>query len=310
MNSHAFPLGLTDDFRGDTAASPARESRPARFWSRLFKSTVATGDEGAALDGSITRAETSGPLRGMDSVDRLAVAEPFEAVPQSLVAMPRFEPQATEEPGDACPPASEARLEETPKLMAWHAFPVQDAGLEAFQTQLKESPELMAEKDGQGRTPLHTAALIGDNGLAELLLANGADVRSKDNRGRSALHYATLSGREELVQVLLANHADANARDARGSTPLHVAALVGRKDIAEVLLAQGAEIDATTDFGATPLHEAASRGKYSGCKAVVELLLAQNADPDTTNILGRSPLEDAIACGSEEVAELLRQSSR
>jgi hypothetical protein len=42
----------------------------------------------------------------------------------------------------------------------------------------------------KGWTPLFTAAASGHNGVAELLLAEGAGVNAKDNNGRTSLQSA------------------------------------------------------------------------------------------------------------------------
>lgn len=42
-------------------------------------------------------------------------------------------------------------------------------------------------KDVDGRTPLSVAAQLGRTGVAELLLAHGADVNAKDNKGGTAV---------------------------------------------------------------------------------------------------------------------------
>lgn len=73
-------------------------------------------------------------------------------------------------------------------------------------------------------TPLQLAAFYGSKkGVAELLLANKADVNIRDDFGRTALHHAALFDRMEIAVLLVNAGADVNAKDHAGYTPLHYA---------------------------------------------------------------------------------------
>ena len=58
--------------------------------------------------------------------------------------------------------------------------------LAKVQALLKDNHDLVFSKDNNGGTPLHWAALNGHKDVAELLLANRADVNAKDNVRRDA----------------------------------------------------------------------------------------------------------------------------
>jgi len=85
---------------------------------------------------------------------------------------------------------------------------------------LKDNLNLVSSKDSYGMTPLHLAA---NRDVAEVLLADNAEVDARDGHGRTPLNLELESGHYDVVELLLAKGADVNARDDNGRTPLHVA---------------------------------------------------------------------------------------
>jgi ankyrin repeat protein len=57
-------------------------------------------------------------------------------------------------------------------------------------------------KDEDGVTPLHEAALWGHNEVAELLIANGAEVNAKDDDDQTALDSAIKDKHTETADLL------------------------------------------------------------------------------------------------------------
>jgi ankyrin repeat protein len=159
-----------------------------------------------------------------------------------------------------------------------HAFcgEVHDAArggdLEKVKALLKNSPELVFSKDAMGATPLHYAAQYGHKAMAEMLLANKAEVNAKDNFGQTPLHYAAQYGQIGVAELLLAKKADVNANAKNRVTPLHVAAQQGYRELVELLLANKADVNAKTSFGWTPLYVAEQNGRKD-----VATLLSQHA---------------------------------
>jgi ankyrin repeat protein len=129
---------------------------------------------------------------------------------------------------------------------------------------IKDNPDAVMSKDKEGWTPLHVAAVHGHKEVAELLLANKAEINARDNRLSTPLHQAAAApeSSKALIEMLLVHGAEVNAGDKFALTPLYYAILRNNKEIMEFLLAYGADVNArdNTD-GDTPLILAASDGR-------------------------------------------------
>jgi uncharacterized protein len=129
--------------------------------------------------------------------------------------------------------------------------------LARVKSMLLANPNLALSMGSYDWTPLHYAAYNGDRAMAELLLANGADVNAKDYFSGTPLHQAVMKAHKAMVEFLLAKGANVNAKDKSGDTPLHMAAMYKRhKEVAELLLSKGADVNAKNDSGYTPLRYA------------------------------------------------------
>ena len=97
-----------------------------------------------------------------------------------------------------------------------------------------------------GETALMTAARVGALASVKALLSRGANVDSKDDRrGQTALMWAAAEGHAGVADVLIAAGADFRARLASGFTPLLFAIREGRTDVVKVLLKAGADVNET-----------------------------------------------------------------
>lgn len=122
--------------------------------------------------------------------------------------------------------------------------PIHDAAASGDATKveawLKTDPKLVNARDKYGATPLHWAADRGGRAIAELLLANGADINAAKKDGVMALHVASALGQKDVVELLLDKGADINCKDRLGRTPYTLARQRNQAEIADFLAARGA----------------------------------------------------------------------
>ena len=131
---------------------------------------------------------------------------------------------------------------------------------------IKDNPGVVFSKDDTGWTALHLAAQKGFNDIAELLVANKAEVDARSKRGDTPLHWAAGNGHKEVVELLLASNADVNAQDNGGWTALHMAARPGYQEVLQVLLANKAKVNLKDNYGITPRKRAMLQGQQGAAE--------------------------------------------
>ena len=122
----------------------------------------------------------------------------------------------------------------------------------------------------RGWTPLYMAVFRGREGIARLLLEQGAKVHTRNKDKGSTLHGAALLGHVSLVELLIEHGADVDARDGKGSTPLHAAAFLGRVETVECLLREAADQTMKNEDGQTALD--VTRTDWEVTELVIQLL--------------------------------------
>lgn len=126
--------------------------------------------------------------------------------------------------------------------------------------------DLEARADN-GDTALMIAAYRHKLAAVQALLARGAHVNQP---GWTALHYAAASGDEAIARLLLAQGAERDARSPNRMTPLMLAAREGQDRTVRLLLADGADPTLTSAEGMTALQFA----QFAAKPYIVDILAA------------------------------------
>lgn len=168
-----------------------------------------------------------------------------------------------------------------------------------------------------GDTALHMAAAAFQRPIAELLVANGADLPAKNRRGAEPLHYAAdtnhwdPAAQADTISYLLSVGADPNARDMDGVAPLHRAVRTRSLPAVTALLDGGAYPIIRNKAGLTPLHLAVQTTGRGGSGSehareqqagIITLLLERGARVTDKDTRGKQVIQSAT---SEWVRTLL-----
>lgn len=222
--------------------------------------------------------------------------------------------------------------------------PIHDAArkgdLKKVKALLAADSKIVDDRDNNGDTALHVAALHNQLAVAQALLDAGADVNAKNaygaytpgdlgsilgssnhkdpvalltvhgidtadmRNGYTPLHLAEFSvGHRKMVELLVNKGADVNARPASGATPLFFAVLRDQKDDAQFLLDKGANVNTPDAYGNSVLG-CALQLQYG---SLIQLLVDKGADVNAQDQSMHRPLTYALKMDDHKWADMLKK---
>ncbi|KAE8548002.1 hypothetical protein EYB25_009795 [Talaromyces marneffei] len=143
-----------------------------------------------------------------------------------------------------------------------------------------------------GKTPLMEAIWHSHESIVELLVENGADIKTHSNNYSilTAAYYGPKT--DKIVQYLLDKDLDVNEKDPDGWAPIHTALWV-KSDaslaVVKLLISRGANLEAQNSWKKTPLHLALEERNQE----TIRLILENSQNVDIADEEGLTPL---IAC--------------
>ena len=173
------------------------------------------------------------------------------------------------------------------------------------------------QQDGNGRTPLHIAAINLDADAAAIIVESAEHFSARDADGKTPLMYAYESPNSEAAAqtaalLLLAGaeptHGDfsyfetavlkrnLSMRFGEGETPLHIAASKGSCGFVQYLINRGAQVNAKDGSSSTPLHEAV----IAGSTDCAQMLIKAGADVNAQNASGNTALHLVMPLDARE----------
>lgn len=153
-------------------------------------------------------------------------------------------------------------------------------------------------KSGNSGLPLYLAAEQNNSGMVSLLLAAGA--HPDGNGDGSPLHIASYRGYDDIVRKLLEARANPNLNGSLSAAVRFSPSLLTSR----LLLEHGADVNASDERGMTALHDAAIAGRI----AQVQLLLRHGAKPEMADHSGKLALDYARENNYPDIVNVLTQS--
>ncbi|KAJ5436129.1 hypothetical protein N7445_007014 [Penicillium cf. griseofulvum] len=170
---------------------------------------------------------------------------------------------------------------------------------------IEQGANVNGQDNSLGLSPLHCAAVQGNDEMIAFLLDNGAKENAVSADGRTALHLATERGHRKCIKLLFAHHADSRIADRNGATCLHVAVGTAMDESMVPLLVKH-KVDLNfqnTLTGNTALHLAVEWKR----PRIILFLLEKGANIDIGNNEGLTPLQLAANTDNCEAISLLLQ---
>ena len=140
---------------------------------------------------------------------------------------------------------------------------LQENSMKAFDALLNVPGVNLNVRSNNGNSALMLAAYKANVPAVKMLIIKGAKV---NQTGWTPLHYAAVAGNNEIVEMLLDRNADINARAPNQATPIMMAAWGGHIYTVKLLSDKGADITLKNNSGMNVVDFA----KHNNHKAIAE----------------------------------------
>lgn len=152
-------------------------------------------------------------------------------------------------------------------------------------------------------TPMHRAAMIGNDKALKTLLELGAFPDVRDHKMLTPLYYAILNASSiQTVENLLSNGSILGIKDDNNWQEIHHACKLGLSHHLEHLIYYGCDINSKNNSGNTPLHVCAVHNQENCAR----ILLFRGCTKTDRNLSNQSAYDSAILAGNQLIAELIR----
>jgi len=93
--------------------------------------------------------------------------------------------------------------------------------------------------------PFHLACMMGQAGLAEIIMKNSAKLNivlngNIPNHGHTVFHFACITGNAKIAEMIMKNSVkydfDLNAKDNSGFTAYHYACMMGKTSVVDMMI--------------------------------------------------------------------------
>lgn len=152
-------------------------------------------------------------------------------------------------------------------------------------------------------TPMHKAAIIGNDKALKTLLELGAFAEVRDGRSLTPLYYAILNSSSiQSIEYLLFNGSPIGSCDDNNWQEIHHCCKLGLAQHLDHLIYYGCDINAKNNSGNTPLHVCAIHNQESCAR----ILLFRGCNRNERNLANQTAYDSAVISGNQLVADLIK----
>ena len=160
---------------------------------------------------------------------------------------------------------------------------------------------LIDVRDSHRHTPLHIAAIYGNEQIAEDSLLAGAKIDQRDDVGCTPLHHAIRHGHTKTFSIFLRHDASISRLDGFDRTCLQLSISLRKHPIVDVILSEDAMVNLADRWKRTALHRAAILGDVG----MIQILFIQGATVNVADSRGFTPLHLAVMAGEFPAVDFL-----